>query len=214
MPALETEVLIIGGGVLGAATARELSRYKTDVTVVEKNADVGWGITKANVGVVCQGRDTLEFRPEYHRTKLLWRALPLMEPLCEELGVPFKQVGGHLMIRDQVLKEKLDKLAKRTESLGLGSDRYYPYSELKEREPFISPRDQRGAVRPRHSGGAPRLPHPGDDGERHRQRGQADAGDGGGGYPGGPQRVHGAHRPGGDQERATSSTRRGSGWTG
>ena len=144
MPALETEVLIIGGGVLGAATARELSRYKTDVTVVEKNADVGWGITKANVGVVCQGRDTLEFRPEYHRTKLLWRALPLMEPLCEELGVPFKQVGGHLMIRDQVLKEKLDKLAKRTESLGLGSDRYYPYSELKEREPFISPQIKGG----------------------------------------------------------------------
>lgn len=139
MSALKTEVLVIGAGVLGAATARELSRYKVDVTVVEKNADVGWGITKANVGVVCQGRDTLEFRPEYHRTRLLWRALPLMEPLCRELDVPFKQVGGWLLIRDQVKKEKLDKLAARTESLGLGSDKYYTYNELKEREPFVSP---------------------------------------------------------------------------
>ncbi|MEW6554760.1 MAG: FAD-dependent oxidoreductase [Actinomycetota bacterium] len=139
MPDLETEVLIIGAGILGAATARELSRYKTDVTVVEKRADVGWGITKANVGVVCQGRDTLEFRPEYHRTRLLWRALPLMEPLCEELEVPFIRVGGWLLIRDQVKKEKLDKLARRTESLGLGSDKYYAYSELRELEPFISP---------------------------------------------------------------------------
>lgn len=138
MPAFETEVLIIGGGVLGAATARELSRYKVDVTVVEKNVDVGWGITKANVGVVCQGRDTLEFRPEYHRTQLLWRALPLMEPLCKELAVPFKQVGAYIMVRDMVKKEKLDKLAARTESLGLGSDIYYPYPELKEREPYIS----------------------------------------------------------------------------
>ena len=138
MPALETEVLIIGAGVLGAATARELSKYKVDVTVVEKGVDVGWGITKANVGVVCQGRDTLEFRPEYHRTKLLWRALPLMEPMCRELDVPFKQVGAYLMIRDMTLKEKLDKLAARTESLGLGSDVYYPYPELKEREPYIS----------------------------------------------------------------------------
>lgn len=139
MPFHETEVLIIGAGVLGAATARELSRYKVDVTVVEKNVDVGWGITKANVGVVCQGRDTLEFRPEYHRTRLLWRALPLMEPLCEELDVPFKRVGGYLLIRDQVLKEKLDKLARRTENLGLGADKYYAYPELKEKEPFISP---------------------------------------------------------------------------
>jgi glycerol-3-phosphate dehydrogenase len=138
MPAMETEVLIIGAGVLGAATARELSRYKVDVTVVDKNIDVGWGITKANVGVVCQGRDTLEFRPEYHRTRLLWRALPLMEPLCEELDVPIKKVGAYMMIRDMVDKEKLDKLAARTESLGLGSDVYYPYTELKKKEPHIS----------------------------------------------------------------------------
>ncbi len=145
MSKIETEVLIIGAGVLGAATARELSRYKVDVTLVEKEVDVGWGITKANVGVVCQGRDTLEFRPEYHRTKLLWKALPLMEPLCKELDVPFKRVGAYLMIRNLARKDKLDKLAKRTESLGLGTDTYLPYSELKKREPFIS-RDIKGGL--------------------------------------------------------------------
>jgi glycerol-3-phosphate dehydrogenase len=141
---IETEILIIGAGVLGAAVARELSRYKVDVTLVEKNVDVGWGITKANVGVVCQGRDTLEFRPEYHRTKLLWRALPIMEPLCKELDVEFKRIGAYLLISDYKKKEKLDKLAKRTESLGLGSDVYHPYSELKEKEPHISDRIQGG----------------------------------------------------------------------
>lgn len=145
MSFVDTEVLVVGAGVLGAAVSRELSRYRVDVTLVDKQPDVGWGITKANVGVVCQGRDTLEFRPEYHRTRLLWRALPLMQPLCEELEVPFKQVGGYLMIRDLSLKEKLDKLARRTESLGLGTDTYYPYAELKEREPHISP-DIRGGL--------------------------------------------------------------------
>ena len=138
MPVTETEVLIIGGGVLGAATARELSKYKVDVTVVEKNVDVGWGITKANVGVVCQGRDTLEFRPEYHRSKLLWKSLPVMGPLCKELGVPFKNIGCHIMIRDLTKKEKLEKGARRTESLGLGTDRYLTYPELKEMEPYVS----------------------------------------------------------------------------
>ncbi len=148
MEALETEVLIIGAGVLGAATARELSRYKLDVTVVEKATDVGWGITKANVGVVNQGRDTLEFRPEYHRSHLLWKSLTMMEPLCAELDVPFRRVGGWLMCWDLQQKEKLDKCIKRTESLGLGKDEFHWYPELKEMEPHVSDRVLGGLLDP------------------------------------------------------------------
>jgi L-2-hydroxyglutarate oxidase LhgO len=55
MEQMETEVLIIGGGVLGAAVARELSKYKVDVILVEKEADLGWGSTKTNICIVCQG---------------------------------------------------------------------------------------------------------------------------------------------------------------
>jgi glycerol-3-phosphate dehydrogenase len=138
MADLDTEVLIVGAGVLGAATARELSKYKVDVTLVEKGVDIGWGITKANVGVVNQGRDTLEFRPEYRRSHLLWRSLSMMEPLCAELDVPFKRVGGWLMCWNMQQKEKLDKCIKRTESLGLGKDRFYWYPELKEKEPHVT----------------------------------------------------------------------------
>jgi glycerol-3-phosphate dehydrogenase len=138
MSVSETDILIIGAGVLGAATARELSKYQVDITIVEKNVDVGWGITKANVGVVNQGKDTLEFRPEYHRSHLLWRSLTMMEALCRELDVPFRRVGGWEMCWDMEMKGKLDKLAKRTESLGLGTDRFYWYSELKKMEPNIS----------------------------------------------------------------------------
>ena len=138
MSVTETDILIIGAGVLGAATARELSKYQVDVTLVEKNVDVGWGITKANVGIVNQGKDTLEFRPEYHRSHLLWRSLAMMEPLCRELDVRFRRVGGWEMCWDMQMKGKLDKLAKRTESLGLGTDHFYWYPELKEMEPNIS----------------------------------------------------------------------------
>ncbi|MDY6795153.1 MAG: FAD-dependent oxidoreductase [Actinomycetota bacterium] len=138
MSATETEVLIIGAGVLGAAAARELSKYKVDVTVVEKAVDVGWGCTKANVGVVNQGRDTLEFRPEYHRSYLLWRSLKLMGPLCKELEVPFEKVGGWLMAWNMGHKEKLDKCIKRTAGLGLGEDEFHWYEELRETEPHIS----------------------------------------------------------------------------
>ncbi len=81
----ETEVLIIGGGVAGAAIARELSRYKADVTLVEKGAAFGQGITKSSSTIMCQGANVLEFRKEYHNSRLVWAGMPLMEPLCEEL---------------------------------------------------------------------------------------------------------------------------------
>jgi len=91
MSELKTQVLIIGGGVLGTAVARELSRYKVDVTLVEKEVDFGWGSTKANMCIVCQGGDTLEFRKGYHRSRLVWESIPLMEPPCRQLDVPFKR---------------------------------------------------------------------------------------------------------------------------
>jgi L-2-hydroxyglutarate oxidase LhgO len=49
---METQVVIIGAGIMGAALARELSRYNVDVTLVEKQADVSMGVTKASNGTI------------------------------------------------------------------------------------------------------------------------------------------------------------------
>ena len=47
MTKLDTEVLIIGGGILGTAVARELSKYKVDVTLIEKDLSVSWRWTNS-----------------------------------------------------------------------------------------------------------------------------------------------------------------------
>ena len=47
---IETQVLIIGGGFVGNAIARELSRYKVDICLVEKEPAVGFGVTKGSQG--------------------------------------------------------------------------------------------------------------------------------------------------------------------
>ncbi len=52
---LETQVLIIGAGTTGAAIARELSKYKVDVILVDKKDDVGQGETKASHGFIYSG---------------------------------------------------------------------------------------------------------------------------------------------------------------
>jgi glycerol-3-phosphate dehydrogenase len=145
MEQMETEVLIIGGGVLGAAVARELSRYKVDVLLVEKEADFGWGSTKTNMCIVCQGGDTLEFRPEYHRTKLVWDSIPLMEPLCQELDVPFKKVGELALIRNNEELAKFQKLKSRAEKLGLTGHQFVDQNSLRQMEPNIT-REAIGAL--------------------------------------------------------------------
>ena len=138
MASIDTEVLIIGGGVLGCAVGRELSKYRADVTLVEKEEDFSWGITKANAGIVCQGKDTLEFRPEYLRSRLLWRSMSLMEPLCRELEVDFQRIGAFECARDLREKKKIDKLQKRTASLGLGEDEFLSRAELLEYVPNLA----------------------------------------------------------------------------
>ncbi len=54
---LHTNVLIVGGGIVGCAIAYELSKYKIDVLLVEKNTDVATGTTKANSGILHAGFD-------------------------------------------------------------------------------------------------------------------------------------------------------------
>ena len=138
MAQMETEVLIIGGGVLGAAVARELSRYKVDTILVEKETDFGWGSTKTNMCIVCQGGDTLEFRPEYHRSKLVWDSIPLMEPLCQELDVTFKKVGELALIRNNEELSKFQKLMSRAEKLGLAGHQFIDQDTLRQMEPNIT----------------------------------------------------------------------------
>ena len=41
--ATETQVAIIGGGITGATLARELSKYKLDVCLIEKESVCGFG---------------------------------------------------------------------------------------------------------------------------------------------------------------------------
>lgn len=49
------DVAVIGGGVSGAAAAYRLSRYQLKTVLLEKEADVSFGVSKANSGIVHGG---------------------------------------------------------------------------------------------------------------------------------------------------------------
>ena len=54
---MHTDILIIGGGLIGCAVARELSRLDVEVTLIERADDVAEGASKANSGIVHAGFD-------------------------------------------------------------------------------------------------------------------------------------------------------------
>lgn len=52
------DCVVIGGGILGCFTARELCRYQLSVALLERHSDVCTGISKANTAIVYSGYDT------------------------------------------------------------------------------------------------------------------------------------------------------------
>ena len=85
------DVTIIGAGVVGAFIARELSRYQIKVCLVEKEADVANGSTKANSAIIHAGYDA---RNGSLKGILNVRGNQIMGQVAEELGVPFKRIGS------------------------------------------------------------------------------------------------------------------------
>ena len=57
MREMNFDAVIIGGGVVGCAIARELSKYQIQVMVVDKNEDVGGDASKSNSAIIHTGYD-------------------------------------------------------------------------------------------------------------------------------------------------------------
>lgn len=130
-----TDIIIIGAGVSGAAIARELSRYKADVCVLEKEADVCCGTSKANSGIVHSGIDAP------HGTlmaKLNVLGNEMMEGLSRELDFPFKRNGSIVVCRDKDDIPEFQRLYENGVRNGVKGLRILTKSEVKELEPNIA----------------------------------------------------------------------------
>lgn len=88
------DVLIIGGGVIGSAVAREMSRYKLSIGVLEKNLDVCYETSGRNSAVVHGG---FAYDTGTLKAKLCVEGNRMMGDLSDELDFPFKRCGKVLV---------------------------------------------------------------------------------------------------------------------
>ncbi len=84
------DVVIIGAGVIGSAVARELSRYRLRIAVLEKELDVACGNSSRNTGVLHGG---FTYRPGSLKAECTVEGNREFDQAAKELDVPFKRSG-------------------------------------------------------------------------------------------------------------------------
>lgn len=145
---MKTDVVIIGAGAVGCAIARELSRYQLDVTVVEKNEDVGGDASKSNSAIIHTGYDA---SPGTLESQLVVAANPMYDQLTKDLDIPFKRVGAILPAITEEQYEKLPEIKHKAFMNRVYDVQYKTAEELLEMEPNLNPEVKGGLYIPRES---------------------------------------------------------------
>lgn len=87
------DVLIIGGGISGVSIARELSKWKLNILLVEKESDLALQASGRNDGEVHPGIDLSKGSKKHYYIR---KGNAMFDDICRELDVPFRRVGQYV----------------------------------------------------------------------------------------------------------------------
>lgn len=131
---VNSDILIIGAGVVGCALAREFSKYELKTVVVERESDVCCGSSKGNSGVLHTG---LYYKKGSLKARLCVEGRLTFPKLAEELGVPHNFCGKHVVARTEAEIKELKRLKDVGEANGVRGLTIISGEELKKREPNV-----------------------------------------------------------------------------
>ena len=129
------DVAVIGAGVIGGMTARALSKYDLSICILEKENDVAMGATKANSAIVHAGFDAKE---NSLKAKLNVAGSKMMENVCKELGVRYKNNGSLVIGFNDEDKAVLEELLVRGNANGVEGLKVLDKDGVKAVEPGLS----------------------------------------------------------------------------
>lgn len=128
------DIVVVGAGVVGCGIARALSSYEAEICVLERNADVCEGTSKANSAIIHSGYDPM---PGTWKARLNVRGNQMMDTISRELDVPFQRIGAFVLCFDSDGVPKLRELLERGIKNGVPGLRLLTREELLSAEPNI-----------------------------------------------------------------------------
>ena len=135
-PVNSKKVAIIGGGIVGLATAYRLGeRFPgARISVLEKESAVGQHQTGHNSGVLHSG---LYYKPGSLRARLAVEGIRQMAEFCRENGIAHEICGKLVVAADDTEVPRLRDLEKRGAANGLEGLRWLDRDEMRETEPHV-----------------------------------------------------------------------------
>lgn len=130
-------VVVVGGGILGLATARLLAREHAgaDVVLLEKEPALGLHQTAANSGVVHAG---VYYEPGSLKARLCRRGVGLLRAFCAERGVGYEACGKLVVATEEAELPRLDALERRARANGVPDLRRLDAAGLRAIEPHAA----------------------------------------------------------------------------
>ena len=129
------DVVVIGAGVVGGLVARELSKYKVNVCILEKEGDVAMGATKANSAIVHAGFDA---KVGSMKAKMNVRGSEMMEEIARQLGVKY-QKNESLVVAFENERKEVEEIYERGLKNGVKGLSILEHDELLAIEPNLNP---------------------------------------------------------------------------
>lgn len=128
------DVVVIGAGIMGAAIARELSKFNLNIALLERENDVACGTTKANSAIIHAGFDA-----SFDSKKGLLNARGnfLFDQVAKELNVPFKRIGSYVVAFSEEEVQTLQELLENGNKLNIPGLSIVDKETLYSKEPNI-----------------------------------------------------------------------------
>ena len=130
------DVAIIGAGVVGSMLARELTRYKGAVCLLEQDNDVACGASRANSGIIHGGYDP---EPGTLKAKLNTAGVELLFEAAKELNVPCVRNGSLVCAFSKEEDKTVEALYERGQQNNIPQLKILTGDEARAIEPKLSP---------------------------------------------------------------------------
>jgi (S)-2-hydroxyglutarate dehydrogenase len=131
------DIVIIGGGIVGLATAMSVSRRfpKLRLLLLEKENRVARHQTGHNSGVIHSG---IYYKPGSYKARLCVEGARLMIEFCGQRGIPHEICGKVIVATDEEEFPRLQTLMERGQANGLSGIRELNAAQIREIEPHCS----------------------------------------------------------------------------